>query len=60
MQYTSAVHIYNWEIDIRHQLVNKEHNLLHFRNVDDDFLCLERRSQHMICELESIHNFPST
>ena len=37
--------------------MNKEHNLLHFRNVDDKFHRLEWLSQHMICKLELIHIF---
>ena len=32
------------------------HNMLHFRNMDDDLHCFEMRSQHTICKLES----PST
>ena len=54
-QYTSAEHISNWIIYIHHSLVYKEHNLLHFRNVDDDFVSMEMYSQHMISKLESIH-----
>ena len=57
-QYTSTGHIFNWVIQIHHQLVDKEHNLLHFYNEDDRFHCLERRIQHMICNLELIHISP--
>ena len=57
-QYTSAGHISNWEIEIPHQLVYKEQNMLHFCNVDDKFHCLERRSQHMIFKIKLSHLFP--
>ena len=40
-------------------VVNKEQNVLHFRNVDEELHSLESRSQHIICKIELIHIFPS-
>ena len=39
--------------------MNKEQNLLHFLNVNDEFHRLERCSQHMIFWIDLIHLFPS-